>query len=277
MIQPQIVLCVPGRWKSRDELNTALMKKGYLLLGASIAAIDATASYAFDLQAHDPRMRLAFAASASRVDPSLTPRDYAAIGKHASVLYVLSGKYGPGDAAEKAHRMMRLGRALLASGAAAIKCESSGLAHAASRWRALTKEADAGLSAIGKSKTEAKKTLARYRFWSPLRRAYVRSPLLDGSDLYTCGMHLLGRPDAIMRRPKKDRAAEELMSRFNEYVLAECDDDAPRAGEGFRVTAKSSRWRIAKERCGRYPWQDFFFNPYGYSRLREARPASAVK
>src|SRR5262249_53969725 len=81
-IQPQIVLCVPGRWKSRVDLNVALLKKGYLLLGERIAANDASASYAFELQEHDPRMGRAFATAASRVDRSLTMRDCFAIDKH---------------------------------------------------------------------------------------------------------------------------------------------------------------------------------------------------
>jgi hypothetical protein len=266
-IQPQIVLCVPGRWKSRVDLNVALLKNGYLLLGEAIAANDASLSFSFELQDHDPRMGRAFASSASRVDRSLTARDCVAVDKHALVLYVLSGNYGRDDAAEKAHRMIQLGRTLLASGGIAVKCDSSGVAHSASHWRALTREADAGLAALGKAKTEEQKILTRYRFWSALRRAYVCSPVLDGRDLYSCGMHLLGRPDVIVRQAKSDPATLQLMERFNEYVLAECASSTPRAGEGFRLTAKSARWKIAKEACRRYPKDDFFFNPYGYARL----------
>jgi hypothetical protein len=193
--------------------------------------------------------------------------DFAEVARHTSVLYVLSGQYGPDDAAENAHRMMRLGCALLDAGGIAVKCESSGKAHSAKMWRCFRDLADQGMAMLRGDQ----KDNARWRFWLALRRAYVFSPLLSkNGDLYTLGMHLLGRRDAITPRGDDDRAGDELLTEFSEYVLAECADDPPREGEKFRTGPEAPRWRISTEPCHGYEEDDFFFNPYGYFRLQPA-------
>src|SRR4029079_11192312 len=120
--------------------------------------------YACELRLQpDSRMERAFRIADSNTRPSLAAEDLAAVAAHASVLYVLSGQYGPGEAAQTAHLMLLLGCTLLDAGGIAIKCESSGLAHGAQRWRDLAYHAGEQLAGLQTNDEDAKE-LARYGF-----------------------------------------------------------------------------------------------------------------
>ena len=89
-------------------------------------------------------------------------------------------------------------------------------------------------------------------------------------------MHLLGRRDTICARGDDDGATNELLTQFNEYVLSECAADSPKGGEHFRLSQEAPRLRITTEACQGYAEDDFFFNPFGYFRLRPAGDAPAA-
>jgi hypothetical protein len=86
--------------------------------------------------------------------------------------------------------MIEVGRALLDAGGLAIKCDSSGIAHSADRWRAP----------------------------GPLFDAFVRLPIINETEeLYSVGMHLLGLPDGIVELKDFDgdiRAATRVLEEF---------------------------------------------------------------
>jgi hypothetical protein len=155
---PRIILCVPGPWENREALD-ARLREGVL------------DGFEAEFQGPEPRMKAAFQASACRLRPSLTPADFRAIEAHRSVIYVLSDHFGRTTAAAAAARMIEIGRALIDAGGIAVKCDSSGIAHSADRWRTV----------------------------EPLFDAFVRLPIINETDeLYSVGMHLLGLPDGIV-------------------------------------------------------------------------------
>src|SRR5205085_2789306 len=87
-------------------------------------------------------------------------------------------------ASATARQFLGLATQLLHAGGIAVKCESSGMAHAAPRWQKFDANADRDA----------------FNFFTALYLAYVFSPISNGPDLYTCGMHLLGAPDLILNQ-----------------------------------------------------------------------------
>jgi hypothetical protein len=229
---PKIVLCLVG--------DAAFGRAAQALLTAE--------SVEHEVQGRDDRMRGAFEASASRVEPSLSAQDVDAIDGQESVVYALGTNSGAGAALAEAKRRLELGRRLLDAGAAGMKCESSGIAHGRERWLELASSVD---------------ELALFR-------AFVCYPIGEGDEYYSCGLHLLGKPDLIAEDPTfSDDPASlvELFQSFALYLLIECPPKRFHSGHTFRCDADSPRYVVRWEPCRGYDEDDFFFNPFGRYRF----------
>jgi hypothetical protein len=227
-VYPRIVLCVPGPWEGREDLAQRVLPAGFVLEEKRLLRADGGEAFDAEFRGPDPRMRPAFQASACRVRPSLTPADFHAIQGHRGVLYVLSDPFGRTTAAAAASRMIEIGRALLDAGGIAVKCESSGIAHSAERWR---------------------------RPDLPPFEAFVRLPIVDEiDDLYSVGMHLLGLPDGIVSLrhfPQGDlRGATRVLEEF------------------LRSQTLPKGYLASPEPCTGYAPEEFFWNRWGRLRLR---------
>lgn len=245
-------MCVVGNWKSRAE----------------IAAILDDAELEYEVEASDPRMVEAFRVSACRVNPSLDEAEYRAIGKHTSVVYFLGPNFSHEDAPPVSHFMIRVGAALLASGGIAMKCESSGIAHSKERWLEMAVTLDAAFNEFDSS-DEERRLVAVAQFWATLFDAFVRFPLADANEFYSCGMHLLGRPEMVVAKGDFPDMNElvGLFQTFGNYLISECDFDTVKTGHTFRADERGRRFRLHNTASNRYPEDDFFFNPYGEWRL----------
>jgi hypothetical protein len=225
---PRIILCIPGPWEGRDDLAQRLLPGGLLLEEKKLRRADGSEAFDAEFRGPDARMRSAFQASACRLRPSLTPGDFHAIQNHRSVLYVLSDPFGRTTAAAAATRMIDVGRALIEAGGIAVKCDSSGIAHSAERWRSLN---------------------------LPIFEAFVRLPIVDEiDDLYSVGMHLLGLPDGIVSL--KDFPRGDLSGALR--VLEEF----------LRSQAPPKGFAASPEPCTGYAPDEFFWNRWGRLRLR---------
>lgn len=242
---PKIVLCVLGRADFESRSSHWLEAEGI----------------EHEWRARDDRMPAAFRASACRWDPSLTKEDFAHIAKHSQVLYVLSRNFTAQDALGVSHGFLQLGRRLLEAGAVAMKCESSGIAHGRAGWLELAARAELADS------------------FPDLLRNYVQWPIGNGDDYYSCGLHLLGRPDLIASLELLGKAygsaedlgwkAVHLFRAFAHYLLAECPTGQFASGHTFSVDATSPRFRVIWEDCTEYDEDDFFYNPFGRWRFAE--------
>jgi hypothetical protein len=242
---PKMVLCVLGG-------------KGY---PKEVEAILAEGGVEHEFRGQDPRMRKAFEASACRVRPSLDDEEFARIGRHATVLYVLSTNFPASEGPAVSHSFLRLGRRLLEAGGIAMKCESSGIAHSRSRWVELAAQAVEGQKV-------ASLRGAGSGFWSALYQAYVRLPIQSEDSFYTCGMHLLGKPDLIVATELTPaNKAVELFDVFAMYLLAECPDGGFASGHTFQASKTAPRFRVVWEQCTDYEEDEFFFNPFGRWRF----------
>jgi hypothetical protein len=243
---PRIILCLPGPWESRQDLEDRLRSGPLRLEEGKLRSADGRETFDAEYRGSDPRMKSAFQVSACRVRPSLTPADFYAIGEHRGVLYVLSDAYGRSTAPAAAQRMIEVGRALIDAGALAVKCDSAGIAHSALRWRELG---------------------------GRLFEAFVRLPILsDADEIYSCGMHLLGAPEGIL--PLKETGERNLMAAYRvlEGFLrgVEKEGASPVAVQRSFKSEGSGRFLSALEPCTLYEQDDFMWNRWGCYRLQRS-------
>jgi len=237
MIVPRHVICVLGTW---SDFSSIELPDGFEL------------DREFSILEADARMPRAFEVSADRVAPSMTDEDEAAIAEHSAVAYILSPRLPANEAVWTSGRVLQLIAKLLDDGALAVKCESSGIAHGADRWRELAKRA------------RRKDLLERT---TGLRLAFVRRPLGDDDLLYSCGMHLLGARDVEVTASGEVFEDVAWIDLLATYMLAETPERGIHEGEGFRREEGGERRVLRERKCTRYEPDDFFHNPYGYWRL----------
>jgi hypothetical protein len=209
-----------------------------------------------EFRPRDERMRTSFEASVFYAQPTLKKSDFDRIARHESVLYVLSKNFTSGEALEVGRTMLGAGVRLLRAGGVAMKCESSGIAHRSAWWEKLAERA------FGPDVN---------RRWAGLFDAFVQYPIQSDADLYTCGMHLLGKPDLIVATELMPvEEAVTLFRVFAIYLLAECPEGAFGSGHTFSLNPDAPRYRVLWEACTGYDEDDFFFNPFGRWRFTAA-------
>ncbi|MBX9668096.1 MAG: hypothetical protein K2X93_10780 [Candidatus Obscuribacterales bacterium] len=248
---PKIILCLVGD----EEFER---RATFILQEANIE---------FEVQEHDERMVTAFAVSDYGVFSSLDDDDLQRIDEHTRVIYVLSRNFPSAQGPVASHVFLQIGRRLIEeAGAVAIKCESSGIAHSGQRW----------IDLCEKSGDEPADTP---EFWESLFRTYVKFPISSETDLYSCGMHLLGYPDMIISRSILEKIATEdlpdenaavmLFFVFSLYLMIECTIGGFKSGDTFRPNEDWQRLRVRWEECTTYEPDNFFYNPYGRWRFAE--------
>lgn len=254
---PKIIMCVPT-------MNDDMQK---------FEAIAKEEEVEYELTARDDRLAESFRSADSPTQPSLTDHDIELIKEHTGVFYFLGKNMTASQAPEGAAKMMRIGKRLLDAGGVAIKCESSGLAHSKRRWLELTARLERGIAKGVESTSEID-------FWLGLFLAYVQLPIRFGDDLYSCGMHLLGKPDMVatsaqMKESMRQSGSQaspihetiKLFDEFALYILAECPEGTFGNGHTFSVEEDAPKFAATWEKCTDYEESDFFFNPFGRWRF----------
>ncbi|MBG6092630.1 hypothetical protein [Actinomadura viridis] len=202
----------------------------------------------------DPRMPEAFEACMAAA--SFDEADWAAVESHDTVGYLLSAPMMRDLAADTSRRVLAATAALLRSGAAAVKNESSGITHGRDRWLSLADR-------VADAKDE---DLA-----GDLVAAWVKLPIYDGRVLYSCGMHLLGAPEVEIEVDEEHQDdlpdLVTLLDVLAIYLLTDPRAQEIEDGAGFRMTKNAPRRLLRTGACDRYDEDDLFFNPYGYVRL----------
>jgi hypothetical protein len=228
-----IILGLPGAWPTRSDIIASIARLSDGLLFAGKVLLDTTTnqSYQLDIYEHDPDLVRAFALAGRR---SLTETDLAAIEGHTHTLYVI----GQGGSVERAKLLMQIGARLLRAGGLAVKVESSGVAHSASDWQTLTAAPEL----------------------SALYFAYV-TLIGDHGRFYSCGMHNLGLPDAIVPGTLLPDDAAQLLEMFLLYLLLE--QPKLKNGHTFSTAPQAPRYRLQLAPCTFYEADDPFHNPYG--------------
>jgi len=184
-------------------------------------------------------------------------------GEHSGVVTVMSEPYGPEEAARVVHQLLDAGVALLDAGGVGVAGDTR---HTPERWRELAARAAAAAAALQGAADPRASLEARLAFWRALWEAWVRAPAAHGPDVLTRGMHVLGRPDAVVALDDLVAEGEEalaeaatLLERFTLLLLAGAADDL--TGQSFALGKDALQYTIVREQPG--PWP----NPWGYWRL----------
>lgn len=246
---PRHVICVLGNWRNLDELDAIVRQKGF-------AGFELDRE--FSQLSPDDRMMVSFDESYDRVSPSMSEEDWNAVQTHSTVAYVLSPPIRKDHAADISGRALLLTAALLRGGGVAAKGEGAGIAHGRTRWLELAEQ-------FAQAREDGD-TLAE---GATLYWAWVRRPLIDDDEgvYYSCGMHLLGEPDAEIGSSLDLTDALKWMDLLGIYLVGDRPTRPLKDGEGFHLKDEGHRRVMRFRTCERYEEDGFMFNPYGYIRL----------
>ncbi|WP_312547826.1 DUF4261 domain-containing protein [Massilia sp.] len=237
---PELVLCIPGPWENlgvlADEIAASAI--GYSLAGGVLS--DSATGFACELalQPADPNLVEDFVKAGPHWARSEAMAD---IDTHASVAYLV----GPGGSRAAADAMMRAGAALIDSGGLGVKVDSTGIAHAPAYWIDMCEQLD---------QLTAHRALVVY---------------VAGADVYSCGMHNFGLPEAVTSARDKTQAADMLRF-FTRYLLERAPDLAD--GHTFSVSEGKPVYRLERVAAIDYGEASLFNNPYGAWRLHPPAP-----
>ena len=232
---PELVLCIPGPWRSRSELVQALAdsETGYLLTEGAL--LDTDSGFACDLvyEDADPALPAAFVKAGPHWAASGA---MAGVADHTCVIYLI----GRGGSRQAAESMMRAAAALVEAGGLGVKVESTGIAHGPAYWLEMC---------YGLDQLTAHRALVVY---------------VTGADVYSCGMHNFGLPDAITTATDKAAAADMLRT-FTRYLL----ERSPQMEDGhtFSISEGAPVYRVLKVPAVDYGADSLFNNPYGAWQL----------
>jgi hypothetical protein len=232
-----IILGIPGPWDDAVELGQAIVASnndGYGLHDGQLIGPELAAP--LELCEHDPGLRRSFELANRR---SLSNTDLDRIEAHASCAYLIC----PGGSMDAGRHAMALAARVLRAGGYAVRVETAGVAHSASDWLAQTErnETHVGALYIG--------------FVALINRQ---------GQVYSCGMHNLGYPDATVSALPVPTAGELLrgflMSVVHEQPLLISGKSTLNDGAG-------TLYLLTHEGCTLFEPDDPFFNPYGVWQL----------
>ncbi|QNA88022.1 hypothetical protein G4G28_05155 [Massilia sp. Dwa41.01b] len=241
---PELILCIPGPWDSQQALadDIADGDSGHLLIENLLR--DAETGFTCELVygAADPEVSAAFRVAGPHWAASGAMDD---VGEHRCVVYLI----GKGGSREAAEAMMRAGAALVDAGGLGVKVESTGIAHGPAYWTEMCEQL-------------------------PLLTAHRALVVfvVSGHEVYSCGMHNFGLPEAVMAIGKGsiDRtAAADLLRTFTRYLLEAHDIEV---GHTFSVSEGAPVYRIVAATPVDYGPDSLFNNPYGSWRLEAVAP-----
>lgn len=232
---PELVLCIPGPWTGSSALAGEIAESGtgYVLDGKVLRDTDTGFACELVLQAADPELEEDFAKAGPHWAHTEAMAD---IDSHRTVAYLVA----PGGSREAADAMMRAGAALIDAGGLGVKVDSTGIAHAPAYWIDMSEQLHL---------LTAHRALVVY---------------VAGADVYSCGMHNFGLPEAITSSGDKTQAADMLRF-FTRYLL----EYAPALEDGhtFSVSEGKQMYRVERTAAIDYGEGSLFNNPYGAWRL----------
>jgi hypothetical protein len=235
---PDIVLTIPGPWRSPERFAEELAGKGgYLLQGNEIVNVATRRAIPFGVQLPDAELPRMFQLAGQNRIPK---KNLAELKHHACALTLRSC----GGSVPAAREMMRVATAVMRAGGMAVKVDSAGIAHGREDWFKLAGDKQPG-----------------GLYW-----AFVAT-IASERETYTCGMHHLGLRDSItaVDMPPKERWFH--LNNFNGYVY----QAHPVLGDGDVLgNEESAIFRIWQEPCTIYGPDTLYHNPYGMWRLKRA-------
>lgn len=225
------ILRIPGTWRHASELITR-MPKGFRMTLEAVVLPDGTEIECAPMPPDD---------MFAKVFQSACRRPAAAEEMRRVHRYTANiGLSGPGGSMAAALKMLQAGGAIVRAGGAGVFIDNSALAHGGGDWLQMTED--------GK--------------WDAVSFAFVNVVRTE-REIRTVGMHVLGRPEFVMKHSDIDRKGNVIKDVI--HYLCLCDNPiavgqvlACQSGPRFRVLGTASDpWMLARPMC----------NPYGCLKL----------
>ncbi len=239
--KPRTILCIPGNWKSRTEIVTAIAENNmneFIFAGTILLNLKTNQGFELEICERDDRMKESFkwAGIINRVSAEFLNM----VDNHKYVIY-LSAETGSLDSAKS---ISEAGNAILKSGGIGIKVETTGKAFTKENWTKLLTDFEE----------------------SNLYQMYVLDSISDGKGMtYTCGMHNLGLKDSIVYN-EEFQDSVNLLSIFGYYQLI--DKPEIHSGQTFSADMDSPIFEITEENNQPNNGDELFQNPYGMWKLQ---------
>lgn len=238
------VLCIPGNWKDRTELITAVVRANegeFLMAGGVLMHLPSQEGFRVEIEGEESQLEQSFRVAGSWEE--LGEAFYEEIKNHQQVLYI-SGNTG---SLEGAKALAEAAQALLKAGGLGVKVETAGKAFTKAQWTTqLTDFQEANLYQM-----------------------FVMTPITDEQGNYfSCGMHNLGAKDTYLKIEGEDlETAAELLDIFSYYQLLE--QPIIKDGQTFGIAVGAPVYRIEKLSQQPYKGEELFKNPYGMWKLKK--------
>ena len=237
VLEPSIVIGIPGKWKDRSEIVTSIAQHsgGYLFAGNILMHTESGAHFEIDIYEHDPSLKESVRSGGMG---QIAEEDIDALGEHTFTLYLLSDETGRGVV----ESMMDAVVGLLDAGGLLVKIETAGFSVSSAQWR---------------EHTSVKAPYSLYRAMVAL--------VGEDREHFTCGMGAFDFPDcAVLDRDLE--VAFEVATEFCCYMM----DEKPKFAEGhtFSISEGVDRYVLSFEDYTYYPTGDLFHNPNGLWKLK---------
>jgi len=240
--ETEIVIGIPGKWKDRRELTTALahgsLKDGSFIMAGSIMKDmkEDDTFFEIEIYEHDKNLKEAFFyAGGTRLDTAVLEE----IDQHTFTVYIIAKN----DGFEVVKSVIKAVSDILNAGGLAVKIETSGIAHSKESWLEMKEKTD---------------DVSIYKHFVALANyeEYISS----------FGMKGFGLPDVIMVPPTLPlEEACELLNTFNlNYLITK---PVIKEGESFSLAIDAPFYRMTFLEDERYETDDIFRNPYGLIKL----------
>ena len=239
--KPKTVLCIPGNWKDRSEIVTAIAeanKNKYIFAGLAMLDIRTNKGFEIQIESYNNEIKESFrvAGMVNRVTEDFIEE----IGNHQHVIYLIGGTGTLKDAKDIADAA----KAILNAGGIGVKIETTGKAFTKKDWVNFLENFEE----------------------SNLYQMFVLDSISDGNGtVYTCGMHNLGYKDAIVDG-ENFQDAVDLLSIFGYYQIVE--QPKIRNGQTFSTAIESPVFEIVAEVNQPNKGDELFENPFGMWRLQ---------
>lgn len=231
--QPAIetILRIPGRWSGPDELFSRL-PDGFHIEGQNLILPDGVEIECSPMP-RDDQFANVFRGSCRR---PASPQELAIVDDY-SVNICLAG---PGGSLAAARTIMQAGAAILQAGAGGVFIDNSGLSHGASAWLEMAETGDADALS--------------YAFVGIVR---------GRMEVWTMGMHVLGKPDLVMPRADADADQDAIIETLR-YV---CTGEKPIDDGHILVDEHGPRYQIRTAPADQFNSDSPMHNPFGRLKL----------
>ncbi len=227
----ETILRIPGKWSGPEDLFSRL-PDGVRIEGRNLVLPNGV-EIECRLLPRDNQFAKVFRESCRR--PAL-PQELAIVDAY-SVNVCLAG---PGGSLDAARTIMQAGAAILQAGGGGVFIDNSGLSHGARAWLEMAEAGDADA--------------VSYAFVGIIR---------GRMEVWTMGMHILGKPDLIMPRADADADQDAIIETLR-YVSA---GESPIDDGHILADEHGPRYQIRTARDDQFDSNSPMHNPFGRLKL----------